>query len=427
MLKRLKPKAFSVASEMLTAHLEPLGSEYEEKVKPSADAGDTSSRGRFIGSMQVALVIVLMAVAIYYSRAPATPSSAGGMSSPLIADTAQAPSVTVITPIAGVNQVSVNANGSVSVTTYVDLIPQVSGRISQLAPSLAVGGRFRAGESLAVIEQNEFLLKLRQATADVEVQRANLQLQQAKSDAAVQNYALINPNKEVPALVALGPQIAQAKAQLQAAKSREDIAKLELQRTRFTLPFDGMITRSTAQLGQLVSNGKAFGQAYATDSVELVAPIAQSDLAQLSPVENRRVQIFVAGNEFKAKIERVGAELDPRSRFAKVFIPLADAVLAKTDGADDLLKPGMFADLVIEGPAHANSLLLPEAALQGNGAIWVVRGGRLQDVQPNLLGRNADGIVVAGFDIGEGIVIGSIAGAKTGTAVSINALQERQI
>lgn len=427
MLKRLKPKTFSAASEVLTAHLEPRGSDYEGKEKPSAATGDTSSRGRFIGSMQVALVLLLMAVAIYYSRAPATPSSAGGMSSPLIADTAQAPSVKVIAPIAGVNQVSVNANGSVSVTTYVDLIPQVSGRISQLSPSLAVGGRFRAGESLAVIEQKEFLLKLRQASADVEVQRANLQLQRAKSDAAVQNYALINPNKNVPALVALGPQIAIAKAQLQAAESREDIANLELQRTRFTLPFDGMITRSTAQLGQLVSNGKAFGQAYATDSVELVAPISQLDLAQLSPAENRRVKIFVAGNEFEAKIERVGAELDPRSRFAKAFIPLSDVMLAKTDGADDLLKPGMFADLVIEGPAHANSLLLPEAALQGNGAIWIVRGGRLQGVQPNLLGRNADGIVVAGFDIGEGIVIGSIAGAKTGTAVSINALQERQI
>ena len=143
MLKRLKPKAFSVASETLTAHLEPLGSEYEEKVKPSADAGDTSSRGRFIGSMQVALVLLLMAVAIYYSRAPTTPSSAGGMSSPLIADTAQTPNVTVITPIAGVNQVSVNANGSVSVTAYVDLIPQVSGRISQLAPSLALNRRPR--------------------------------------------------------------------------------------------------------------------------------------------------------------------------------------------------------------------------------------------------------------------------------------------
>jgi RND family efflux transporter MFP subunit len=349
------------------------------------------------------------------------------MSWPLVVDAAPLASVTVITPIAGVHQVTVTANGSVGVTTYVDLIPQVSGRISQLAPSLAVGGRFRAGETLAVVEQDEFLLKLRQAAADVEVQRANLQLQQAKSDAAVQNYALINPNRNVPALVALGPQIAQAQAQLQAAKSREDIAKLELQRTRFTLPFDGMITRSSAQLGQLVSNGKAFGQAYATDSVELVAPIAQSDLAQLAPVENLRVQVFIAGNQFEASIDRVGAELDPRSRFAKVYIPLSQTMLKNIDGADDLLKPGMFADLVIEGPAHANSLLLPEAALQGSGAIWVVRGGRLQDVQPTLLGRNADGIVVAGFDIGEGIVIGSIAGAQAGTPVSINTRQERQI
>ena len=427
MLKRLKTKTFSIESEPLPAHADPLEWEDAVEVEPSTDAGGTSSRGRLIGSLQVVLVLLLMAAAIYYSRAPATPTSAGGMSSPLVADAAPLASVTVITPIAGVHQVTVTANGSVGVTTYVDLIPQVSGRISQLAPSLAVGGRFRAGETLAVVEQDEFLLKLRQAAADVEVQRANLQLQQAKSDAAVQNYALINPNRNVPALVALGPQIAQAQAQLQAAKSREDIAKLELQRTRFTLPFDGMITRSSAQLGQLVSNGKAFGQAYATDSVELVAPIAQSDLAQLAPVENRRVQVFIAGNQFEASIDRVGAELDPRSRFAKVYIPLSQTMLKNTDGADDLLKPGMFADLVIEGPAHANSLLLPEAALQGSGAIWVVRGGRLQDVQPTLLGRNADGIVVAGFDIGEGIVIGSIAGAQAGTPVSINTRQERQI
>ena len=427
MLKRLKTKTFSIESEPLPAHADPLGWDEAVEVEPSPDAGGTSSRGRLIGSLQVVLVLLLMAAAIYYSRAPATPTSAGGMSSPLVVDAAPVASVTVITPIAGVHQVTVTANGSVGVTTYVDLIPQVSGRISQLAPSLAVGGRFRAGETLAVVEQDEFLLKLRQAAADVEVQRANLQLQQAKSDAAVQNYALINPNRNVPALVALGPQIAQAQAQLQAAKSREEIAKLELQRTRFTLPFDGMITRSSAQLGQLVSNGKAFGQAYATDSVELVAPIAQSDLAQLAPVENLRVQVFIAGNQFEASIDRVGAELDPRSRFAKVYIPLSQTMLKNTDGADDLLKPGMFADLVIEGPAHANSLLLPEAALQGSGAIWVVRGGRLQDVQPTLLGRNADGIVVAGFDIGEGIVIGSIAGAQAGTPVSINTRQERQI
>jgi multidrug efflux pump subunit AcrA (membrane-fusion protein) len=278
-----------------------------------------------------------------------------------------------------------------------------------------------------VIEQDEFTLKLRQAAAEVEVQRANLQLQQAKSDAAVQNYGLINPDKRVPPLVALGPQIAQAQAQLQAAISREDIAKLELQRTRFSLPFDGMITESSAQLGQLLSNGKAFGQAYALDSVELVAPIAQSDLTQLAPIANRPVLIFVGGNQFEAFIDRVGAELDPRSRFAKVYIPLTAAQLQEASEGRELLKPGMFADLVIEGPAHQNSLVLPEAALQANGSLWVVRSGQLQSVQPTVLGRNADGIVVAGFDIGEGIVIGSIAGADDGAPVSISVDQEGRI
>ena len=278
-----------------------------------------------------------------------------------------------------------------------------------------------------MIEQDEFTLKLRQAAAEVEVQRANLQLQQAKSDAAVQNYGLINPDKRVPPLVALGPQIAQAQAQLQAAISREDIAKLELQRTRFSLPFDGMITESSAQLGQLLNNGKAFGQAYALDSVELVAPIAQSDLTQLAPIANRPVLIFVGGNQFEAFIDRVGAELDPRSRFAKVYIPLTAGQLLAAKEGRELLKPGMFADLVIKGPAHQNSLVLPEAALQANGSLWVVRSGQLQSVQPTVLGRNADGIVVAGFDIGEGIVIGSIAGADDGAPVSISVDQEGRI
>ncbi len=39
MQKRLKPKPFPAASERLTAHLEPLGPEYEGKVKASAEAG----------------------------------------------------------------------------------------------------------------------------------------------------------------------------------------------------------------------------------------------------------------------------------------------------------------------------------------------------------------------------------------------------
>ena len=230
----------------------------------------------------------------------------------------------------------------------------------------------------------------------------------------MRNYALVNPNKTVPSLVALRPQIAQAEAQLLAAESRADIAQLNLQRTRFFLPFDGMITRSSAQIGQLISNGKSFGQAYALNSVELVVPIAQSDLAQIAPVKNRRVQILTDGQRFDAFIDRASAELDSRSRFARLYVPLPQD---PTDAAAKL-KPGMFADVIIEGPEHQNSLVIPEAALQAGDLLLHVRGGTLREHRPNVLGRNPDGIVIEGFDIGEGIVIGNVSGISAGMPVA---------
>ena len=380
-----------------------------------ADTDRASKRSRIIGILQILLVLLLMAVAVYYSRAPSTPASVQGMSGMAAADIAPAPNVTTLTPLAGANSVVVTGNGAVGVSSSVALVTQVTGRIARMNPAMAVGGAFKAGDILVELEPDEFLLQLGQAKADVEVQRANLQLQQAKSDAAVRNFALVNPNRAVPDLVALRPQIAQAEAQLLAAESRADIARLNLQRTRFFLPFDGMITQSSAQIGQLISAGKSFGQAYALNSVELVVPIAQSDLAQIAPVKNRRVQIVTDGQRVDAVIDRASAELDSRSRFARVYVPLPQ----DATGSALTLKPGMFADVIIEGPEHQNSLVIPEASLQAGDRLLYVRGGTLREHRPTVLGRNPQGIVIEGFDSGEGIVIGTVSGISIGMPVTI--------
>jgi multidrug efflux pump subunit AcrA (membrane-fusion protein) len=82
------------------------------------------------------------------------------------------------------------------------------------------------------------------------------------------------------------------------------------------------------------------------------------------------------------------------------------------------LKPGVFADVMIEGPEHPNSLVIPEAALQAGDTLLYVRGGTLREHRTNVLGRNSQGIVVKGFDIGEGIVIGSVSGISAGMPVA---------
>ena len=380
------------------------------QVPTPAASGEEKSGGRAVGLLQILAVLALIGLAVYFSREPTTPITPSGMTAAAAAPTA--PQVSTIAPTAGLHQVRITGNGSVGVSAYVDLVPQISGRIAQLAPAMSVGGEFRAGETLVAIEPDDFLLQVKQAQADVAVQRANLELQQARSDAAVKNYALLNPGKSVPSLVALRPQIAQAKAQLQAAQAKAEVANLALQRTQFSLPFDGMVTQSSAQVGQLINSGKSFGKAYALGSVELVVPIAPAELAQLVPAQGRTVLIATDVQSLQARIDRIGAELDNRSRFAKAYI-----ALPQTTQTGVRLQPGMFADVTIMGPEYPNSLVLPEASIQASGSIWYVRDEALAEHRPQILGRTDQGIVVENFAYGEGIVVGVLASARAGAKV----------
>ena len=123
----------------------------------------------------------VIALAVVVSRAPNTPAT-GVPSFVRPAPANQLTQVKVVQPSATTHQVSVNANGSISVRNYIDLTPQVSGRIETIAAALRVGGTFAAGETLLVLDQSDFKLRLAQAQADV----ASLaqSLYSAKSDAA---------------------------------------------------------------------------------------------------------------------------------------------------------------------------------------------------------------------------------------------------
>ncbi|RPG27363.1 MAG: efflux RND transporter periplasmic adaptor subunit [Gammaproteobacteria bacterium TMED92] len=372
-------------------------------------ATNSETRSKLIGLLQIAGIILVIALAVVVSRAPSTPAAgATVLSRPnFVSELTQ---VRVAQPLAQPFQISVAANGSISVRNYVNLSPQVSGRVERIAPGLRAGGEFSAGETLLVLDQEDFKLRLAQAQAEVASAQSNLLLQRAKSDAATANYALLNPGKIVPPLVALVPQIAQAKAQLAAAQSRADAARLDLSRTRFSLPFDGKVTNSSAEVGQLLNAGAAFGQVYAVDAVELVVPLPPDDLALIAPAVGRSVSVQDGQTTHQAKIERISAELDPRSRFAKVFVPIA---------ANSGLQPGTFVDVAIAGSALPDALQLPESATQANGSVWYVKDNQLLRHDPVVLGRNQQGSIIQRFDYAQGIVLGAVPGAAAGQQVAV--------
>lgn len=380
-----------------------------------SEAKIKTGREKVTGLLQLIAVIVFVGLAVAYSRAPdesAPQPNYAQASSP----TSSAPLVAVMQPKLGTHNVTVTGNGSVGIRAYVDLAPQVSGVIASISPALRAGGTFKANEVLVSIDTKDFELRLKQAQAEVASAKSNLQLQQAKSNSAKRNYALLHPNKKVPPLVALQPQISQAKALLAGTLAQSEIAKLNLARTSISLPFDGKVTQSSAEIGQLLSSGNSFARAFALSAIELVVPLAATDIAALSPIQGRVATLSVLGQTLASRVERVSAELDARSRFARAFIPVAIS-------AD--IQPGVFLDVQLTGPAIPNTFVLPESASQANDAVWLVREGLLEKHNPVVRGKSALGLIVDGFDYGEGIVLGAIPGAEENQQVRLRTAQSR--
>ena len=157
------------------ANLKATSDEYDddpavEDVAPLPDRGWRSTGGRLIGTLQIVGVLAATALAVYLSREPAVPIAPSGMTAaaaPIV------PKVSVITPRAGTQKILVAGNGSVGVTAYVDLVPQISGRIEALSPAMRVGGAFRAGETLVAIEPDDFLLQVKQMVIILKSQLAS--------------------------------------------------------------------------------------------------------------------------------------------------------------------------------------------------------------------------------------------------------------
>ena len=362
------------------------------------------------GVLQIAAIVLITVIAIYYSQAPSEEEAMENIGIKVGKPSGDStPYVSIAMPKATENAIEVRGTGSIVVRNSVDLVTEVTGRVIWVAPSFRRGGSFKANERLLQIDPKDFQLALAQANADKLSAESNYQLTKAQSEAAISNYAILNPGVEVPPLVAKTPQLEQAQAQIAAASAREEIAQLDLSRTNFSLPFNGRVVDSQAEIGQLLNRGQRFGEAFDIESVEASVPISPKDLEKLKPAVGRTAQVSLGNTTLQATVARVSPNLDERTRFAQLYLKLERTAN---------LYPGSFIDVVVNGPTLKNTILLPESAEQINESIWIVKNKTLTKVTPNFINRQVQGIITDNFEIEDGIVLGTVPGAKEGMSVA---------
>ena len=198
------------------------------------------------------------------------------------------------------------------------------------------------------------------------------------------------------------------KAQLLDAVTNRDVAearlasaKLALDKARVAAPWAGRIAARHVEIGSFVAPGTPLFELVDASRVKVRAEARSADVRFLAV--GREVEVsFDAfpGEKFPAKIERLGAELDPQSRTL--------AVEAELPNADGRLKPGMLARLDIPRQTVEGALVVPMSALVdlgGTKAVWTVADGRAVRREVTTGVVVGEEIVVLGLPAGTHVIV----------------------
>lgn len=363
------------------------------------------------GWAQLGVVLAVVVIAVLLARLPSEPAwevesapDRGAVGVP----------VDVVKPERTPQSVSVRLNGSVLADGAVNLALPVAGRVVDVSAALRTGGSFSAGEVLLKLDDRLLANRVDEAEAAERAAAAKLEKKQAQGAAGRAEYLRSNPGATVPPLVEKTPQIKYAQANLDRERARVATARLMLEQSELSVPFDGRLAgASVIAVGDLLNRGQVVGSAFRADALRITATIPTEDVERLSPIVGREATVDLGRSTLPARVTALSASVDAVTRAATVTLHFAEeAALAA------LPPPGAFAQIVIRGDTRDDVYLLPTRAEHDGGTAWVVADGALRSVRPRTLDRVRGGWLVEAFDAADGVVLGPLHNAREGLAVA---------
>jgi RND family efflux transporter MFP subunit len=338
------------------------------------------------------------------------------------------PPVRVLTVTPTEVDLGVRSQGSVIPVTEADLVSEVAGTIVRTAESFEVGGFFDAGEVLLRLDRRDYELALASARAALAQAGTGLAREQAEADVALEEWEELGEDGEPGPLVLRQPQLAEARAQVEAALANMRRAELDLERTVIRAPFAGRLRAKRVDRGEFVNRGVPLATIYAVDAAEVVLPVPDSELAFLDlPLGGElgdrgpRVLLrarFAGGlHEWEGRVARVGGEIDPATRMVNLIARVDDPYRAS--GGRPPLSVGLFVDAEVVGRSVDSVFEVPRGALVGADRVWLVEDGRLVLRHVGILRADPEVVIVSdGLAAGDRISLTILESAVDGMRVT---------
>ena len=335
----------------------------------------------------------------------------------------------------------IQSQGTALPRTSIRLVSEVSGKVVSVEESFDAGQVFAKDDVLLKIDSRDYELALAQAKSQVAQAELRLQMEINEADVVRREWRLLNQG-EPTGLQAREPQLAHARAALEAARATEEAAKRNLDRCIIRAPFAGMVARAGVRPGQFAALAAPLGELFATDIAEVRLPLVTSDLSFIDlPASGAKVVLGQAPKvtlsaqagdrrmKWLGHIVRSEETVDPMNRMVYVVAQITDPYgLASGNAAP--LRSGTFVRASIEGRTQENVIVLPRQALRGKDRVWVIENGKTRSNRMKLLFRKvkvsfADSehaVIAEGLESGELVGVSLIPGVIDGMGVNVREL-----
>ena len=207
---------------------------------------------------------------------------------------------------------------------YTTIAAEIGAKINRI--SVAEGGRFSAGQALV--------------SFDCSLQQAQLQKAKAAQTAADRMFSA---NKRLAELNSIGKvELEVSEAEANKARAEVSLINISLEKCHVAAPFSGRVAEQRVREQQFVQPGQPLLDILDDSVLELEFIVPSKWLVWLKPNLAFQVAIDETGKTYPAKVQRIGARVDPVSQSVKVS--------AVIDGKFNELIAGMSGKVLMTSP-----------------------------------------------------------------------------
>jgi HlyD family secretion protein len=290
---------------------------------------------------------------------------------------------------------TITAPGRIRSVSSVDISAEVPGRVVEL--KVAEGDSVRQGDLLLRLDDTQYKSRVAQAQAGIKSAGANLVLAEAR---------LAQLDKDRNRLEALkGKDLASAEAvekahtdydvqHAEVEARREEVSRMranledaeaDLRKTAYRSPVDGIVSRLSIEMGEIVMTGTMNNPASVIMTIsdlgmmQVEAEVDESDIVDVHPGQPAKITVdAIPDTTFKGHVVTVGnsgRQSTPGASASEEVVNFE--VKVQFDHPDRRLKPGMTADVEVETQIHPEVLAVPIQALVARSRLALEKDEKL--------------------------------------------------